>query len=157
MIVAYIMNPVFAVSFMKYKGDEKKKNNHKKIIALSVGMIVLIAIFYAINVRFLGNLLLIAVIGYLFIKYILLYLIDKFQCCTLPAIKNFYRMILGFLLKGKSIWAIPPIFLILSYMQIPTQLPRMVRNTEGVEEFFICATPTFIKSLIATLYYEKDE
>ena len=106
MIVAYIMNPVFAVSFMKYKGDEKKKNNHKKIIALSVGMIVLIAIFYAINVRFLGNLLLIAVIGYLFIKYILLYLIDKFQCCTLPAIKNFYRMILGFLLKGKRPYAV---------------------------------------------------
>jgi multidrug efflux pump len=35
MLVAYTMNPVFAVSFMRYRGDKETKVNHKKNIILS--------------------------------------------------------------------------------------------------------------------------
>jgi len=57
MFVAFTMNPVFAVSFMKYRGNTKHTNNHKRNIIIAIATIIITVISYIINIPVIGNLL----------------------------------------------------------------------------------------------------
>ncbi len=105
MIVAYFMNPVFAVSFMgNENGSEKEKKHHKiprtfwKYGAIWAAAA---ALFYVIGWTMLANLIIVGLAAYIFLKTIMLNLIDRFQESTLPRLMNMYRSTLAFLLKGK--------------------------------------------------------
>lgn len=104
-IVAYFMNPVFAVSFMKYEDEEQKKNNlkedKKKIKRISIYLIAAAIFFYLIGSILLGNLIVFGLIIYIFLKFVMSDLIHKFQNSVLPNLMNKYRKTLAFLLKGK--------------------------------------------------------
>ncbi len=100
LIVAYIMNPVFAMSFMKRHDEEAHYENasfgqiQKPIIVL----VVLTIIGYLINFG-LGNLFALFIILYIFNHFILTpKIITPFQERLLPAFKNSYKNLVGWLL-----------------------------------------------------------
>ncbi|MCF8231562.1 MAG: efflux RND transporter permease subunit [Bacteroidales bacterium] len=101
MLVAYMINPVFAVSFMKYHGEEKVKIDHRRNIYIVLGVAVISIISYLGNFAFVGNLLIFILILYLMVQYILRFLIRKFQRSIIPAFTNAYKSTIRFLLKGK--------------------------------------------------------
>lgn len=105
LVVAYIMNPVFAVSFMKRPVPEENKKRFrlptKKAMIRTGIALVLAVVFHATGVRILANLLIFSLIIYYLFKYVLHFFIDKFQCCALPKFLDLYRKTLRFSLKGK--------------------------------------------------------
>lgn len=105
LLVAYIMNPVFAVSFMKRPRPENNRKRFRlpsrKAIILTIVAFFLIAVFYTVGIRLLANLLIFGLIIYYLFKYVLHFSIDKFQCCVLPKFLELYRKTLNFALKGR--------------------------------------------------------
>ncbi|MGM0552000.1 MAG: efflux RND transporter permease subunit [Bacteroidota bacterium] len=101
MIVAYTMNPVFAVSFMKYRPiGEKDPVNKRKLLFWTLGVILAAAIFYFAGVIFMGNLLIFGLLVYYLVQFVLKGAIKSFQHRVLPKMKNAYRSTLHFLLHG---------------------------------------------------------
>jgi multidrug efflux pump len=101
LIVAFIMNPVFAVDFMNHpEGETKPAKNaiFKKPsfwIAVGVGILLDVTGF-----TFLGNLLLFILLLILFNRYVLDDVIHKFQNNVLPWIMGHYETALKWSLKG---------------------------------------------------------
>ncbi|MFW5706269.1 MAG: efflux RND transporter permease subunit, partial [Bacteroidota bacterium] len=101
MLVAYVMNPVFAVSFMRYKGEKQHERRlYRKESIFLLSATILAVIMYVIGVMWAGNLLAFIVIVWLFTKFIIFYLIEKFQKFVIPRMMAGYRNTLGFFLKG---------------------------------------------------------
>lgn len=143
MIVAYFMNPVFAVSFMKYEGDDKhlsKANqNHRKIWIISAGMGLLAVLFYITGPMLLANLILFGLFTYLFLKYVMIHLIHRFQTLVLPAFMNGYRKTLSFVLTGKRAYAVvggTVVMLFMSFILLGVATPKVV--------FFPSGDPNYI-------------
>ncbi|KAA3610938.1 MAG: AcrB/AcrD/AcrF family protein [Calditrichaeota bacterium] len=108
-LVAYFMNPVFAVSFMKHEPDKTaaghgkiSKKNWKFIGALFVFAIIL----YLFRALAIANIITFSLIAYIFLKTIMVRFIDYFQDHILPSFMNSYRNTLAFALKGKRPHAI---------------------------------------------------
>ncbi|AXY76413.1 efflux RND transporter permease subunit [Paraflavitalea soli] len=120
LIVAFIMNPVFAVDFMNHpEGDHKKSRLdifRKPFlwIALGVGIVLDISGF-----TFLGNLLIFIVLLILLNHFVLDRLIHGFQNRALPWIMGHYETLLRWALNGwKPVWLLLATFglLIFSFM-----------------------------------------
>jgi len=105
MLVAYMINPVFAVSFMKHKTDLDKTSSRWKLKRKTLVFLLVMGgtavLFYAAGIYIVANLLVLVIFFTLLSKYILHSLIAKFQAAVLPALMNSYRKTLTFLLKGK--------------------------------------------------------
>src|SRR3954469_10119532 len=106
LIVAFIMNPVFAVDFMNRTEEDKKEPAtalFKKPgfwIAVILGLILDVA-----GQTFLGNLLLFLVVLNIFNRFILTNVIHSFQNRVLPAIMRNYENLLRWALKGwRPVW-----------------------------------------------------
>ncbi|MFL5744367.1 MAG: efflux RND transporter permease subunit [Niastella sp.] len=109
LIVAFLMNPVFAVDFMNHPEGEKEPKSaifRKPIfwVTLAVGVLLDIAKY-----TFLGNLLILMVLLILLNRYVLDNLIHAFQNRALPWIMGHYETALRWALKG---WR--PVHLLLS-------------------------------------------
>jgi multidrug efflux pump len=109
LIVAFLMNPVFAVDFMNHPEGEKEPKSaifRKPIfwVTLAVGILLDIATY-----TFLGNLLILLVLLVLLNRYVLDDLIHAFQNRALPWIMGHYETALRWALKG---WR--PVHLLLS-------------------------------------------
>lgn len=133
LLVAYLINPVFAVSFMKYEGHKEKptKNDKNKKRNLTLyGLLVLIVIaFYLFKLVLLANIIVLALITYLFVKYVMNNLIQQFQNRILPAMMNVYRKTLTYLLKGKRPYAVVGsivVLLFLSFVLLGITTPKVV-------------------------------
>lgn len=103
LFVAYIINPVFAVTFMRHEYDKTDhKVNLKRLLVGSVVLLLLAAVFYISGSFGLGNLmiffLIINAIYRLWIKGIT----ARFQNVWWPAIMNFYEKNLRFFLRGRN-------------------------------------------------------
>ncbi len=132
-LVAYIMNPVFAVSFMKRPNPEDAQKRFqlpsKKAIILTIVALALVVLLNASGVRILANLLIFGLILYYLFKYVLHFLVDKFQCCVLPKFLDFYRKILTFSLKGKRPYLVVTsiiLLLIFTFFLMGIKTPRVV-------------------------------
>ena len=101
LVVAFIMNPVFAVDFMNHDEeviDEPKSAIFKKKnfwIPIGVGILLDIAGF-----TFLGNLLIFIMIAIVANKYFINDMIVKFQTSTLPKLMDWYEQALRRALGG---------------------------------------------------------
>lgn len=101
MLVAYVMNPVFAVSFMRYHGDKAyERKLHRKESIFLISATILAAVMYLVGVFWAGNLLAFIVIMWLFTKFVVFFLIEKFQKIVIPNMMSSYRSTLNFFLKG---------------------------------------------------------
>jgi len=102
LFVAYVMNPVFAVSFMGRHDDEKAahdtsfKGIRRPLIILAIAA----AIGYFID-RGIGNFFIMILILWIFNHYILTpRILVPFQDRLLPALKNNYRKLIDWILRG---------------------------------------------------------
>ena len=102
LVVAYIMNPVFAVDFMQDHGyDENEPRISRGFKVTSVVFFGVILMSYLIGGFGLGNLALTAYAFYCLHRFVLEKLIDRFQNSFWPKVQNAYANLLGFILKGK--------------------------------------------------------
>jgi len=133
MLVAYMINPVFAVSFMKRSSKEETqrvrwKLSRKKILIISAA-VVLAIIFYATDKMLPANLLVFGVIIYFLSRFVLRFLTAKFQSYVRPAMITSYRKTLAFLLRGKRPYGVIAgivVLLFLSFILMGLRMPRVV-------------------------------
>src|SRR5665648_420213 len=107
LFVAYVFNPVFAVSFMKheYDADFQKGSGWKRIRTIIIVMLVFAAIFYLTKVYGLGNLLVFGVLMILLFHFVIKGMITTFQEKTWPWVMSVYERQLRMILKGaRPIW-----------------------------------------------------
>lgn len=102
LLVAYIINPVFAVWFMRREGDDSMKVDPKKARRRTIAGYVLYALallyFYANGNFFAGNLLVVLALVVVLYRYVLQGLVDRFQNKAWPAVQNVYARFLDFTL-----------------------------------------------------------
>jgi multidrug efflux pump len=111
LFVAYVMNPVFAVSFMGRHDDEKEAHDtsFKGIRRPLIILVIAAALGYLID-RGVGNFFIMILILWIFNHYILTpRILVPFQDRLLPALKNNYRKLIDWILRG---WR--PVIMILS-------------------------------------------
>ncbi len=101
LVVAFIMNPVFAVDFMNHPDDEgtKKKSDIFKRPAFWLPLASGI-LFDLFHVTFLGNILILLSILVVINTYVFDGLINKFQNKALPSIMRRYETLLRWALSG---------------------------------------------------------
>lgn len=99
LIVAYIINPVFAVQFMQEKNIPLQTRGLVLRIAIMGGIGLF---FHLVSLPLFGNLTFILLVLWLLNKYVLTpVLIKGFQNVLLPKLMEFYRTTLVFVIKGK--------------------------------------------------------
>jgi len=101
LVVAFIMNPVFAVDFMNH--DDKVIDEPKSAIFKKKNFWIPIAIGIVLDITgftFLGNLLIFIMIAVVANKYFINDMIVKFQTSTLPKLMDWYEQTLRRALSG---------------------------------------------------------
>lgn len=139
LIVAYIINPVFAVDFMKPHEDhnEKKPKWNKSLKITTVVFGALSLLFFVSGSIGMGNFTITLYLVYLLYKYVLEGAIRHFQEKTWPRVQNFYGRFLDYALgRQKTILFGTFGLLILSFMVTAFRSPKVV--------FFPSAEPNFV-------------
>jgi multidrug efflux pump len=106
LIVAFIMNPVFAVSFMEREEHLDRVETPKltRNFLLGMGGLALVALAgYLAGSKFLGNLMVTVIVLCLLDKYVFVYMIAGFQRSILPRFQNGYGRLVEIVVGG-SIW-----------------------------------------------------
>jgi multidrug efflux pump subunit AcrB len=102
LIVAYIINPVFAVGFMKRDDEDTMAHlARKKVFSIAGIMTGIAAVFYLLHWTGLGTLLLFIMVFYVFHNIIGYKMIYYFQHKYLPWIMNKYEKLLRYVLVGR--------------------------------------------------------
>jgi len=103
LIVAYIINPVFAVDFMKHENDDRPVALPK--ILKNTGLFVLSALpFYFLRLPGVANLTLFIALSYLLHNLYGYKAMRRFQSTAIPAMMRKYENLLRWVLKGKGPW-----------------------------------------------------
>lgn len=117
LIVAFIMNPVFAVDFMNHPEGEHKKRKSDIFrkpffwIAIAAGLLLDVT-----GATFVGNIILVLVLLILLNIYVLEGIIHGFQTRALPWIMGHYESLLKWALKGwKPVYLLIATFLLLVF------------------------------------------
>ena len=136
MVVAYLMNPVFAVSFMKYRGDQEinKSIRKKEVSIVSIIAVVLATFGYMVGLFAFGNLVVFFLVLYLFVKFVLIFLIKRFQNGFLPRLINGYKKTITFLIKGIRpyiVFGSTIALLIFTFFLMGIKPPKIVLFPEG--------------------------
>ena len=140
LIVAFIMNPVFAVSFMKPEGrelEEPKSSIFKKpLFWLLIGSGIL---FNLASWHGFGNFLLFLSLLTVINRYVLRGIIHYFQEKLLPGLMNSYEKMLHWILKGtRPVWLLIGLFLL-----FPISLVMLVLRNNP-KPFFPSGDPNFV-------------
>lgn len=142
LIVAYIINPVFAVDFMKpHHDDEAQRPTFNKSVKLTLLVFTILAIlgylasFWLGNFG-LGNFVVLMALLYLLNHFVLTGMIKKFQTVTWPKVVNGYHSLLVWALKRPltMIWGTVGLFFF-TVILVGVVPPRIV--------FFPAADPNF--------------
>lgn len=99
LVVAYIINPVFAVDFMKHDEAPDAKKKKKRIWIITIVMAAMALIFYVVGFFGMGNFMVTAILIYLFYSFVLEKVIFRFQQNTWPRVQAFYGRFLEWALK----------------------------------------------------------
>lgn len=140
LFVAYVINPVFAVSFMNRHDDDHHEDNQgfEAIKRPMIVLAVLAGIGYVLD-RGIGNLFVLFLILYAFNHYVLTpYLIVPFQERLLPRLKNGYRQLISFLLTGyRPVWTVTAAFglLILTFFLLSIFPPKVIFFPSGEPDY----------------------
>ncbi|MBK8193068.1 MAG: efflux RND transporter permease subunit [Lewinellaceae bacterium] len=103
LVVAYVINPVFAVWFMKRDGDDSVKTDPKKARRRTIAGYVIYGLatlyFYVNSNMFMGNMLVTLALLIVLYRYVLEGLVTRFQTKLWPAIQGIYASFLEFALR----------------------------------------------------------
>jgi len=140
LIVAFIFNPVFAVSFMK--PEDKANTKSKASIYKNKWFIVFVVagiLLHVVGMHGIANFLLLMAILMVFNAYILSSLIHSFQMNVLPALMRRYEKLLRWVLKrNRPVWAFVSLFGVF-FLAI---IALMVRGNK--QTFFPAGDPHFV-------------
>lgn len=140
LLVAYIINPVFAVDFMKPHDEnhqEKKKFTKGYRNALILFAILIVLSYVAGNFG-LGNFLVLAFGMYSLHKFWLVNVIEKFQKQSWPKVQRGYAKVVTWVLQGRRpVWMLVGTFFLLIFSFVITGIRK-----PGVS-FFPQADPNF--------------
>ncbi len=101
LIVAYIINPIFAIDFMTHDDDDESKKMSKKKFRTILGIFGgLAAIAYLAGSFGIGNFVVLIALIFIFHNIIGYKLIIRFQKKMIPAILNGYEKLIRWVLKG---------------------------------------------------------
>jgi multidrug efflux pump len=138
LLVALIMNPIFAVTFMKRRAPStpgsRVRRPSRKVVLSSLGAVGLAAVFYAAGTMIPANLLIFGVAAYWITKYVLHFFVDRFQCCVLPRFIQLYKKTLAFAIKGKRPYMVVAsvvALLFATFMLMGVRTPRVVFFPSG--------------------------
>ena len=144
LIVAFIFNPVFAVSFMKPEGKEFEKP--KSAIFKNkwfIAFLIMGVLLHLSGMHGLANFLLLMAVLLVFNAYILNDLIHAFQKKALPALMNSYEKMLRWVLKGwRPVAMFISLFLIFGLSVAFLMLSINAGRTKST--FFPSGDPNFI-------------
>jgi multidrug efflux pump subunit AcrB len=144
LVVAYIINPVFAVGFMKTHEEEAaERKNTKGFKITSVVFAVIAILSYLGGGVGLGNFAVVIYLLYCLNRFVLYKAIGNFQNKIWPSFQERYRKIITWCLFGKR-----PIFILLgtigllffSFFLVSIRTPKIV--------FFPQASPNFVYTYI---------
>ncbi len=134
LIVAYIINPVFAVDFMKHDDDEERLYYRKRIYKIA-GIIAGVGILSHIaGLPAFANLTLFIAISYLLHNLYGYKVLEKFQQKAIPAILNFYEKVIRHTLyKNRPYYYLGGLvaLLIASFIITGISKPKVVFFPEG--------------------------
>jgi multidrug efflux pump subunit AcrB len=103
LFVAYIMNPVFAVSFMKDEYEKvEHKTNRRRLLVISGIFLVLALVFYVSGAFGMGNLMIFSLILNALYRLFIKGASFKFQNSGWPMVVRFYEKNLRFFIKGRN-------------------------------------------------------
>ena len=140
LIVAFIFNPVFAVSFMKPEGKEFEKPKqaifrNKWFIVFALAGVLL----HLPGMHGMANFLLLMALLMVLNAYVLNDAIHSFQKKVLPKLMNRYEKLLRWILVGKRpIWAFVSLFGLFAF----SALALMLRGNKST--FFPSGDPNFV-------------
>jgi multidrug efflux pump len=114
LLVAYLINPVFAIDFMKH--DDEDAPVSRKQVFKKTGWIVLVAVpFYLFQMTGIANFIVFVAISYLLHNLWGYKVFRRFQDRTLPAMMRSYEKLLRWALNGKRpvglIWGMVGLFI----------------------------------------------
>lgn len=141
LLIALVINPVFAVTFMKQSSTIDKLQRPRNRILLVAGAILILVsiVFYMTGQTFIANLIIFIFALYLIALYLLEPAIEWFEEDLLPKLKGGYEKLIAWILEGKKpygLLGITIIFLILSIWLISIFTPNVV--------FFPQSEPNFV-------------
>lgn len=140
LIVAFIFNPVFAVSFMKPEGKEYEKPKNSVFRSKWFYALLIAGVFGHLgSMHGLANFLWLMALLMIFYAYVLRDLIHKFQTRTLPALMNRYEKMLRWVLQGRR-----PVLTFISLFGIffIAVIGLMLRGNK--QTFFPSGDPNFV-------------
>jgi multidrug efflux pump len=140
LIVAFIMNPVFAVSFMKPEGrefEEPKNAIFKKWWFWAMSVFGLL--FNLMGWHGFGNFLIFMALLIVLERYVLRGIIHFFQERVLPGLMNRYEKLLRWILVGRR----PAWFLVGLFLLFPVSLFMLIARNNP-KPFFPSGDPNFI-------------
>lgn len=150
LVVAYIINPVFAVSFMKTEEEEAAGSSPKKFRRNLIILAAVAGFFYLLRIWGVANFVVLMILLMVFYRFVLKNMIQKFQHKAWPAFQAGYERLISWALAGKRpgmllIGTIVLFFLTLAFTAI--RKPKV--------EFFPTGEPNFIY-VYATLPIGSD-
>ena len=106
LLVAFVMNPVFAVTFMQREEhlDRVEKPQLTRNFLLGMGGLALLAVGgYLAGSKFFGNLMVTIIVLCFLDKYVFVYMIAGFQRSVLPRLQNGYARLIEIAVGGR-VW-----------------------------------------------------
>ncbi|MHA6246383.1 efflux RND transporter permease subunit [Pontibacter sp. CAU 1760] len=144
LLVAFIINPVFAVSFMRRDHEQQVSPKARRRFALVNGIALAVAVvLYLVGWYGTANLIVLGVLLVALNKYVFTGLINGFQNNLLPRFMNGYERLLRWMLVGKrpvGVFAGVWVLLLLSFVLIGVRSPKVV--------FFPESDPNFVYTYI---------
>ncbi|WP_161889908.1 efflux RND transporter permease subunit [Pontibacter russatus] len=144
LLVAFIMNPVFAVSFMRKEHEQQVSPNSRRRFAILNGVALAVAVVcYSIGWYGTANLIVLAVLLVALNKFVFTRLINGFQSNTLPRfMRGYERLLRWMLVSWRPVWVFASIWvlLLLSFVLIGIRSPKVV--------FFPDSDPNFVYTYI---------
>ena len=174
LFVAYIINPVFAVTFMKHEYDQvEHKSDKKKLLVTSVVLFVLALISYIAGGFAMGNIFILAIILNGFYRLALKQLILKFQTVTWPWALQLYERTLVFALKGRNPWYLLGFVIGLFFLSIvvtgitkppvlffpnnnPTYVNVFIRLPEGTDQNVTDSVTALVEKKVIAVIGDKN-
>ena len=144
LVVAYIINPVFAVGFMKtHEEEEVQRKNIKGFKITSIIFGVLALLVYLTGNFGLGNFVVVIYGLYCLNRFVIYKYIEKFQTVTWPSVQEGYRKLITWCLKGRR-----PIFLLVGTIGLLFFSIFLVKVRSPKVVFFPQAAPNFVYTYI---------
>jgi multidrug efflux pump subunit AcrB len=143
LVVAYIFNPVFAVSFMKHDDDEEHHFSNKKIWTIGGIFGVIGLLFHLISFPGIGNFSIFIGISFMLHQFYMRKVLSRFQHEFIPALMSKYEKLLRYILRRKRpyalLWALVGLFIV-TIIITGIAKPKIV--------FFPSSDPNFIYAYI---------